>query len=208
MLNRIRWTHFVHLCHSTYERLTLEFLNSYSYVTNPVSQGSIGTIRFRMFNRDYEFSHNHIAALLQFSHDIGLPYEVLQWGPWLTEFGRLWECLTGDFATDMKGKKSSHIHKLAIRYFRQILAHFVFGRGDNGSVNSKVLFFIDYVFKSTPVHFVTFMLTHIPLVSNTKSGVVFIGGLITSIAHALHIDAELATLAPLAGSTVLDIHSC
>lgn len=38
MLNTIGWTHFVNLHHPTYERLTLEFLDSYSYVMNPLSQ--------------------------------------------------------------------------------------------------------------------------------------------------------------------------
>lgn len=46
MLNTIGWTHFVNLRHPTYEWLTLEFLDSYSYVMNPLSQNSIETIRF------------------------------------------------------------------------------------------------------------------------------------------------------------------
>lgn len=58
--------------------VTLEFLNSYSYVTNLASQGSIETIRFRMFNRDYEFSQNQIVALLLFSHDAGITCKVPQ----------------------------------------------------------------------------------------------------------------------------------
>lgn len=87
--------------------------------------------------------------------------------------------------------------------FRPIL----FLVGDNGIVNSKELFFIDCVFKSTPVYSTTFMLAHMRSVSNEKRGPISIGGLITSIAYTLH-DTELATIVPLANSNALDIHSC
>lgn len=116
--------------------------------------------------------------------------------------------LTEDFSTNIEGKKYSHIHNPTIHYYRQIMAHSIFGRGDNGSVNCKELFFINCVFKSTPFHSVTFILTHIGSVSNAKRGVIGIGGLITSISHTLHLDAKLATLVPLTGSTTLDMHSC
>lgn len=52
------------------------------------------------------------------------------------------------------------------------------------------------VFKSTPVHSMVFMLSRMCLVSNSKRGVIAIGGLITSIAHVLHLDTELAILVP------------
>lgn len=52
------------------------------------------------------------------------------------------------------------------------------------------------------------MLAHMSLVSNSRRGVIAIGRLNTSIAHALHLDVKLATLVPLAGNTTLDIHSC
>lgn len=52
------------------------------------------------------------------------------------------------------------------------------------------------------------MLAHMHLVSNAKRGVITIGGLITSIYHALHLDAKLATLVYLTSNTALDLHSC
>lgn len=64
MLDRIGWTHLVHLRYPTYVRLKLEFLSSHFYVTNPMSHNSTGTVRFRMFNMDYEFNHDQIIALL------------------------------------------------------------------------------------------------------------------------------------------------
>lgn len=39
-------------------------------------------------------------------------------------------------------------------------------------------------------------------------GVIAIGGLITFISHALHLDTKLAIFVPIADNTALDIHSC
>lgn len=118
MLDRIWWTHFINPCHPTNVRLTLEFLSSFSYVTHPVSHDSIGIVKFMLFNRDYEFQQDQIADQLWFQRQADIPCEVPQWGPWYTEFDHLWEWLTRDFAFDMEGEKSSHIHNPTICYFR------------------------------------------------------------------------------------------
>lgn len=68
VLNKLELTHFCALSNPTYVNLTLAFLSSFDYYTPMVSRNTIGTMKFRMFNRECEFSQDHIADLLQFPH--------------------------------------------------------------------------------------------------------------------------------------------
>lgn len=58
MLDIIGWNHFVSVRHPTYERLTLEFLSSYSYELCPLSSVYMATVRYKMFNQEYSFSQD------------------------------------------------------------------------------------------------------------------------------------------------------
>lgn len=89
-------------------------------------------------------------------------------GPWFHGFGPLWQRLRWDYSVDMERNKSSHIHNPAIWYFCYSLAYTIFGRDNNGSVNSKELFLIHCMFQNTLVHITAFMLSHMCSVSNAK----------------------------------------
>lgn len=100
-----------------------------------------------MLKRNYIFSQDQIADMLQFLPAPDIPCELPLVGPFTHDFGLLWPRLTRNIAHDKEGKKSSCIHNPAFRYFQKILANTIFSRGDNGSANMNELFFIDCVFK-------------------------------------------------------------
>lgn len=208
MLYTLAWNNFVSLRHPTYKRLTLEFLNSHLLINPPACKGTLGTISFKLFNREYEFRHDEIAAFLQFPHEIDLPCEVPMSSEWIIGVGYLWEQLTEETTNDWEVNKASRIHNLTIRYFWKIMAHTTFGRDNTGSVKSKELYFLHCIFSAQRVHSVAFMLAHMRYVSTTTNGGIAIGGLITIIAHALSLDVEFVTLVPIGGSTTLDIQAC
>ncbi|KAI5446033.1 hypothetical protein KIW84_014033 [Lathyrus oleraceus] len=62
-------------------------------------QCTTGTLKFRKFNRNYEFSQDHLADLLQFLHGDGLACERSFEGDWVVDAFRFWQSLTGE-ATD------------------------------------------------------------------------------------------------------------
>lgn len=69
-------------------------------------------------------------------------------GPWTLKFGTFWQRLTDELASNMEGRKFSHIHNPTIQYFHRVLAHTIFGWGDSiGNVNSKELYFINAIFR-------------------------------------------------------------
>lgn len=72
--------------------------------------------------------------------------------------------MTRTITQDMEGKKSFPV----IRYFKRILANTISGRGDNGSVYMKELFFIDCVLKHSQIISPSFMLAHLKTVVKTR----------------------------------------
>lgn len=161
-----------------------------------------------MFNRNYVFSQDKITDMLQFPPAPDIPCELPLVGPFTHDFGLLWQRLTGDIAHDKEGKTSPCIHNPAIHYFQKILANNIFSRGDNGSGNMNELFFIDCVFKPSQVNLATFIIAHMKIISKAKRCNIVIGGVVTSIALAMGLEAEVATLHPLSGIIALNIFSC
>jgi hypothetical protein len=68
MLDHLGLNYFLSKKEPVYVKLTLEFLGSLIIATVPDTRSSSGTIYFRMFNVDYEFSFDDLADLLYFSH--------------------------------------------------------------------------------------------------------------------------------------------
>lgn len=118
-----------------------------------------------------------------------------------------WEKLIGNRADSFEGNNVTHIHNPTIRYFRQILAHSIFCRENNGKVNVKELFYTHSVFEPTRVNSDPFMMAHMQEVCTAKRYHISIGGVITSIACAIGLEAELAILEPLPTHS-LDILAC
>lgn len=75
MLNKLELTNFYALSDPAHVKLTLEYLSFFSYYTSMVSRNTIGTMKFRMFNEEYEFSQDHIADLLHIPHGDGIACE-------------------------------------------------------------------------------------------------------------------------------------
>lgn len=160
-----------------------------------------------MFNMDYEFSQDTLRDMLHFPHGNGIAYACPLEEEWQYDAFYFWEQLTCERTSDWEGLKSSHIHSPAIRYVHRILANIIFGRINNGMVNSKELFFLHTAFAPTRVNATPFMLAHLKLLCVRGTTHFCIGGLVTSIARALGLDSELATLQPLPTPS-LDIDSC
>lgn len=74
ILDRLDLTHLCSLNDATYERLTLEFLSSFTYYTPMVDQYSSSMVRFIIFNRDYELSQDTLGDMLYFPHGNGIAY--------------------------------------------------------------------------------------------------------------------------------------
>lgn len=60
----------------TYMNLTREFLSSLIYYVNPNIESTADTLKFRMFNIEYEYTTKLIAELLSFPHREGVTCEA------------------------------------------------------------------------------------------------------------------------------------
>lgn len=79
----------------------------------------------------------------------------------------------------------------------RILASTIFGRENIENVNSRDLFLIYCELSETKVNPTPFLHAHFQSTSVRTGGPICVGGLITSIALALNLGTELATLEPL-----------
>lgn len=127
ILDRLDLTQFCSLNDATYEKLTLEFLSSFTYYTPLVDQYSSGTVSFRLFNRDYELSQNIIGDMLHFPHGNCIAYECPLEEEWQYEAFRFWEQLTSERTFDWEGLKASHIHNPTICFVHRIFANTFLG---------------------------------------------------------------------------------
>lgn len=63
-----------------------------------MSGSTIGTVDFRIFNREYQFNQNDIVDLLNFLHGDDVVYETHLDTEWAHEFVRFWKQLIGNLA--------------------------------------------------------------------------------------------------------------
>lgn len=124
--------------HPTYPSLTLEFLSSYSYDT-PSDENMFltGVAKFRLFNTEYALSHQQLSNMLQFPQGDRVLLRAPTSEEWNANAFNLWQCISGETATNWDDLYASHVHNPAVRYFFRILQHTIFGRSNNHKVNSK-----------------------------------------------------------------------
>ncbi|KAI5441210.1 hypothetical protein KIW84_010604 [Lathyrus oleraceus] len=139
------------------------------------------TAYFRMFNRNYDISQDQIIDLLSFSHGDEYACQRPLESEWESNALYFWKQLTGKTTTDWEDLKATAIQNPSIRYLHRIFSRTIFGRENIGNVNSRDLFLSAH-FQSTNVR---------------TGGLVYVAGLITSIALALNLGTELATIEPL-----------
>lgn len=160
-----------------------------------------------MFNVSYEFIQDQITDLLHFPHGEGWACEGPLESDWALDVFRFWQRLSDETTTDWEGLKSTYIHNPSIRYLHRILAYTIFGRENNGKVNSKELYFLHCALAVAQVNPTPLMLSHMKSVAHRTTCVICIGGLITFLALAMNLHAELATLVPLP-TPFLDKDAC
>lgn len=185
----------------TYERLTTEFLSSLIYTVSPNTASTVGTVIFRLFGIEYEFSTDDLAGLLGIPHREGAICEAPLDAEWSAEVFTFWQRLSSSSINSFEGILASTIHNPAIRVFRLLLACTIFGRESPNKVNARELLFLQGCLTRTHINPVPFMLAHMTLFTN-KTGPIVFGGLVTSIARALGLNDEIATLEPLPPRTI------
>ncbi|KAI5425223.1 hypothetical protein KIW84_031141 [Lathyrus oleraceus] len=178
MLGNLRMSDFCAMTSPTYVRITYKFLSSFYYSTQP--------------------SATRIS---------GWAYEGPLESDWALHAFRFWQRLSGETTTDWECLKSTCIHNIVIHDLHLILAYTFFGRENNGKVNSKELYFMHYALAPSRVNPTPFMLVLMQFVAHRTTCVICIGGLVTSLALAMNLYAELATLVPFS-TPFLDKDAC
>lgn len=122
MINVLGLSHFYARRDVTYARLTVEFLSSLIYVIQLGTASTARTVRFQMFNKEYAYSTDQIAEMLNFPYGEAVICETPLEPDWVHNIGEFWKQLTGYDTDSFEGNVTSQIHNLAIRYFHRILA--------------------------------------------------------------------------------------
>ena len=115
---------------------------------------------------------------------------------WTTAGYAFWQKLTNQEANSFDGLLASSVHNPAIRVFRYLLASTIFARENPNKVNAKELIIMQACLTDTKINPVPFMIAHMSYVRKKGAPISF-GGLVTTIARALGLATELATLEPL-----------
>ena len=185
----------------TYDRLTRQFLSSLIYTVYPDTASTIGTVCFRMFNVEYEYTTDALAGLLGMPYGEGAICETPLDAEWALETFTFWNRLSNVTVTSFEGILASNIHNPTIRIFRYLLACTIFGRENSNKVNARELLFLQGCLTNRRINPVPFVLAHVSAILK-KGGTISFGGSITSIARVLNLHAELATLESLLHRTI------
>lgn len=94
-----------------------------------------------MFNKEYSYSTDQIAEMLDFTYGEGVIYETPLETDWVHDFGEFWKHLTGYTSDNFEGNVASQIHNPTIRSLHKILVDTIFGWDNINKTNVASKFF-------------------------------------------------------------------
>lgn len=154
-----------------------------------------------MFNREYRYNIDDLIDMLNFPFGEGTLCEAPLETDWVFIARRFQGKLDGFGTDNFEENVASSIQNPTIHYFPQNFCDIICSHHHTHKANAKEMFYMQVVlFDDAPqgrINSVPFKLTHMSVIVIAKKGVIYVGGLIISIAHAIGLEAELATFEPI-----------
>lgn len=96
LCNQLQWDKYSDAMNVTYRHLTLEFPSSLIYKPYIGRGFKRGHINFRLFGKEYTFSHRDFANLLGFQYGLDVIHEYPECDVMQDELDNFWSEITGE----------------------------------------------------------------------------------------------------------------
>lgn len=95
LCNQLQWNEYSDATNVTYIHLILEFLSSLIYEPYIGRGFKRGRINFRLFGKEYTFSHRDFVNLSRFQYDLDVIHEYPECDVMQDELDKFWSNITG-----------------------------------------------------------------------------------------------------------------
>ena len=203
-LDVVGWNSFAFEPKPVFEELTLEFLSTLTVEKKRLPKNLYGSLRFTLCGQPSMVTVEQLNAIFGFKNEgfTRVPYDFLP--------NPFWHLIAPNSkAYDASSSKSSRIADLAVRYLHRFMAFTIWGRGGSqGVVTKNELFFLWCMLNKKAVNTGMFLSRHLDHIAASVKGKICVGGLVTTLAQALHgFDPESSPLQKLPGNSLLSVSS-